>query len=79
MTRKRHLSDLKCDALKAKEKEYRVGDVPGLYLRIQTSGKKSWQMRKKNSQGKWAWIGLGTYPEVSLKEAREKVRDIERV
>ncbi|MGI1795833.1 tyrosine-type recombinase/integrase [Acinetobacter variabilis] len=78
MTRKRYLSDLKCDALKAKEKEYRVGDVPGLYLRIQTSGKKSWQMRKKNSQGKWAWIGLGTYPEVSLKEAREKVRDIEK-
>lgn len=77
MARNRYLSDVAFEALKAKDKEYRVGDIPGLYMRIQISGKKSWQMRIKNSQGKWAWIGLGAYPEVSVKAARAKVGQIE--
>lgn len=77
MAKKKWLSDVACESLKAKDKEYRVSDIPGLYMKVQTSGKKSWQMRLKNAEGKWSWIGLGAYPELSLKEARAKVSEIE--
>lgn len=56
--------------MKAKDKEYRVADIPGLYMRVQISGKKSWQLRLKNNDDKWTWVGLGSYPDLSLKNAR---------
>ena len=59
--------------LKPKAKEYREPtDIPGLYCRVKPNGKKHWQYRYKNDQGKWAWIGLGSYPSVSYAQAREK-------
>jgi integrase len=58
--------------LKPKVKEYREPtDIPGLYCRVIPNGKKHWQYRYKNDQGKWAWIGLGSYPSVSYAQARE--------
>lgn len=57
-------------AIKSKDKEYRISDIPGLYMKVQTSGKKSWQLRLKNNEGKWTWVGLGVYPDVSVKIAR---------
>lgn len=59
-------------ALKLKDKEYRKADIPGLYMKVQTSGKKSWQLRLKNNEGKWTWVGLGSYPEISVKIARSQ-------
>lgn len=38
-------------------------------------GTKSWQYRYKNSDDKWAWIGIGPYPNVSAKLARQKVQE----
>lgn len=57
-------------AIKSKDKKYRISDIPGLYMKVQTSGKKSWQLRLKNNEGKWTWVGLGVYPDVSVKIAR---------
>lgn len=68
----RKLTDTTIVALKAKDKEYRIADIAGLYIRVQASGKKSWQLRRKNEEGKWSWIGLGPYPKVSLKNARSQ-------
>lgn len=70
MSRKKLFTDAALAALKAKDKEYRVADIPGLYMRIQISGKKSWQLRLKNNDDKWTWVGLGSYPDLSLKNAR---------
>jgi len=70
MSRNKLLSDVAYASVKAKDKEYRIADIPGLYMKVQTSGKKSWQLRFKNSEDKWTWVGLGAYPEVSLKNAR---------
>lgn len=70
MSRKKLFTDAALVALKAKDKEYRVADIPGLYLKIQVSGKKSWQLRLKNNDDKWTWVGLGSYPDLSLKNAR---------
>ena len=70
--RKKSVEDI-YKALKPKAKEYRQPtDIVGLYCRVQPNGKKSWQYRYKNDQGKWAWIGLGAYPTVNYVQAREK-------
>ena len=73
MTKAKLLTDVAYFSKKPKDKEYRISDIPGLYMRVQTSGKKSWQYRIKNSDGKWTWRGLGPYPEISVKAARSLV------
>lgn len=72
MSRNKLLSDVAYAALKPKDKEYRMADISGLYMKVQTSGKKSWQLRLKNNEGKWTWVGLGSYPDVSVKTARSQ-------
>lgn len=49
---------------------YAVGGVVGLYLRIK-GGSRSWIFRIK-ANGKRRDLGLGSYPEISLAEAREQ-------
>ncbi len=56
---------------KPKEKAYRLFDGNGLYLEIAPSGGKWWRF-KYRFNGKEKRISLGTYPEVSLKTARER-------
>lgn len=73
MPKAKLLSDAAFFAKKPKDKEYRISDIPGLYMKVQTSGKKSWQLRIKNINGKWTWLGLGPYPEISVKKARSLV------
>jgi integrase len=50
-------------------KERRLHDRNGLYLTVSLGGKKWWRL-KFHYAGKERRMGLGTYPEVSLKEAR---------
>lgn len=49
----------------------RVPDGNGLYLRVFKSGHKAFQARV-NVQGKTKWITLGSFPNMTLKEARVK-------
>ena len=70
--RKKNVEDI-YKALKPKAKEYRQStDIAGLYCRVQQNGKKSWQYRYKTDDGKWRWMGLGSFPSVSYVKAREK-------
>ena len=50
---------------------YRVCDGRGLYIVVMASGRKFWSARVTKG-GKTRWVSLGEYPEVSLKDAREK-------
>ena len=68
------LTDTKIRSMKATGKDYRVGDGEGLYIKITKTGAKSWQFRYK---GKWS--GLGSYPSVSLKKAREKAFEYRQI
>ncbi len=43
----------------------------GLKLRVSRSGHKSFALMIRNSSGKYATFTIGTYPDVSLKKARE--------
>ena len=54
-----------------------VGGVSGLYIHIKPTGSKSWVYRVVVG-GKRIKMGLGSYPTVSLKEAREEARQVEK-
>lgn len=65
------LSDTAVRQAKPKDKDYTLPDLDGLALFIAVRGTKSWHFRF-SWQGKQARISLGTYPEISLKEARAR-------
>ena len=76
--KRRPLSDTTIAGLEPETKEYRELDGSGLYLRVKPDGQKSWQLRYKNQQGKWSWLGLGGYPQVSGVLARKKAAELRK-
>lgn len=73
--KKRPLSDTTLLNLEPENKDYRERDSNSLYYLVQKTGKKSWQLRYKNENGNWTWMGLGAYPEVSGALARRKANE----
>jgi integrase len=65
------LTDKEIQALKPKDKKYKVADADGLYLLIHPKYGKYWYF-KYHIGGRPQEVAFGTYPEVSLKLAREK-------
>ena len=65
------LSDIQVKNAKTEEKTYRIFDGQGLYLEVHKNGSKYWRL-KYRLNGKEKRLALGVYPEVSLKEARDK-------
>lgn len=63
-----------------------AGEVPGLYLQVTRAGTRSWLLRyatgeKRQARSGKAYnvrrdMGLGSYPAVSLAQAREKARQV---
>ncbi|MFC2993929.1 tyrosine-type recombinase/integrase [Acinetobacter sichuanensis] len=74
--KRRPLSDTVISNLEPELKEYRELDGNGLYIRVKTDGNKSWQLRYKKPDGKWSWLGLGGYPEISGQLARKKAKEL---
>ena len=66
-----NLNDKLIKNAKPKEKQYKIADGLGMYLLIETNGSKYWRLKYRINQ-KEKTLALGTYPEVSLKEARDK-------
>lgn len=71
----KELTDKAVNALEAIGKTYRIKDRDNLYLCVRASGSKSWEWRYRKNDGKYSWMGLGSYPDVTLKEARTKALD----
>lgn len=58
---------------KPKEKEYNLSDGRGFSLRVKTSGSRFWLLNyTRPVTQKLANLGLGTYPDVPLAEARKR-------
>ncbi len=74
--KRRPLSDTTLLGLESDAKEYRELDAGGLYFRVKPDGQKSWQLRYKKPDGKWSWLGLGGYPQVSGAMARIKAAEL---
>ncbi len=81
----KELSALTVSKLKT-EGRYAVGGVDGLHLRV-SGGSRAWVLRiavgsRVDREGQVAVhrrdVGLGSYPEVSLAEARDRARDLRR-
>ncbi|MCX5855676.1 MAG: integrase arm-type DNA-binding domain-containing protein [Deltaproteobacteria bacterium] len=65
------LNDLKVRTAKPKEKFYKLTDGDGLYLHVTEKGSKLWRFRYRFG-GKEKLLALGTYPEISLADARTR-------
>lgn len=63
------LTDKQIKAYQPRDAVYRVSDSNGLYIEIHPKGRKCWRLRCRIN-GKPNMLGLGDYPEVSLKDAR---------
>jgi hypothetical protein len=70
------LTDVAIRNAKPTEKNIRLSDEGGLYLLINTSGSKWWRYDYRYN-GTRKTISMGVYPDVGLKDAREK-RDASR-
>src|SRR5450759_3333448 len=57
---------------KPRDKAFRLFDGRGLYIEISPSGGRWWRF-KYRIDGKEKRLSFGVYPDVSLKEAREKL------
>lgn len=65
--------DLRYKNTQASDKPYKLPDGKGLYLLVNPTGGKYWRL-KYRINGKEKTLAIGTYPDVSLREAR-KARD----
>lgn len=74
--KRRPLADTVLATLEPEQKEYRELDGTGLYFRVKADGNKSWQLRYKKPDGKWSWLGIGGYPQVSGQLARKKAKEL---
>ncbi len=68
------LSDRQLKTVKAKDKDYVLSDGEGLQLRVRSNGSMLWNFNYRDPVSKSRInMGLGTYPELSLANARKKV------
>lgn len=65
------LTDTKIKQIKPREKDYKESDEKGLYLLVKITGSKLWRLKYRFG-GKEKTYSIGTYPEVSLKDARDR-------
>ena len=68
------LTDTAIRNAKARPKPYKLGDALGLFLLVQPSGGKLWRL-KYRIEGREKKLGLGTYPDVTLADARKRRDD----
>lgn len=65
------LTDIAIRNAKPRAKPYKLADALGLFLLVQPSGGKLWRL-KYRIEGREKKLGFGTYPEVSLSDARKR-------
>lgn len=72
------LTDTAIRGIKPADKARKFFDGNGLFLYVAPSGTKSWRV-KYRFQGREKLLTLGTYPQLSLKEAREASNDAKKL
>ncbi|MFH5924593.1 tyrosine-type recombinase/integrase [Roseomonas xinghualingensis] len=72
------LTDRQIKTATAREKLYRLADGGGLHLQVMPSGSKLWHYRYQLA-GKEKTLSIGTYPDVTLAQAREARDDARRL
>ena len=72
------LTGAKIRTLKPSDKPFKVSDSHGLYLRVKPGGSRHWYLKYRIS-GKESRIALGTYPAISLSDARQQREGIRKM
>jgi integrase len=72
------LTDLKVKSIKPQTKTKKYFDGGGFFLEVTPTGSKLWRL-KYRFQGVEKLISLGKYPEISLKDARNRKEDAKRL
>lgn len=73
------LTDTALKALKPRESgPYQVADGDGLVIEVKPSGKRTWMYRYRLN-GKQEKLVIGQYPEITLKDARDKLLEARRM
>ena len=57
---------------KPKEKPYKLFDGGGLFIQVTPAGGKHWKMKYRQANGKEGLLSFGSYPALSLEQARRK-------
>ena len=65
------LNDIKIKNAKPEDKAKKLFDAAGLYLEIAPAGGKWWRL-KYRFEGKEKRLSLGVYPQVGLKDTRDR-------
>lgn len=73
------LTDTALKALKARDKAYKVSDERGLYVQVTPSGGKLWRFKYQSASVGERKLSFGSYPDVSLKDARAKRDEARRL
>lgn len=73
-----NLTDRGVAAAKPRAKAYRLSDGAGLLLAVRPGGAKSWVVRVQ-AAGKRSDVGLGSFPEIGLAEARRLATEARRM
>lgn len=72
------LSDTKLRSLKPRDKPYKVSDAEGLFVLVTPSGSRLWRCAYRFG-GKQKLLSFGKYPDVSLSDARDKLRKAKKL
>ncbi|EIY2807201.1 TPA: tyrosine-type recombinase/integrase [Escherichia coli] len=72
------ITSAKIRTLKPSDKPFKVSDSHGLYLRVKPGGSRHWYLKYRIS-GKESRIALGTYPAISLSDARQQREGIRKM
>jgi integrase len=74
------LTDTEVKQARPKAKEFSLGDGKGLFLRVKPAGSKLWVFNYSRPYTKQrANLGLGSYPDLSLSDARKKAQALNTV
>ena len=72
------LSDIQVKNAKAKDKDFKLSDGFGLHLLVTPTGGKLWRMQYRFA-GKQKLLAFGSYPAVTLADARQRREDARKV
>ena len=72
------LTEIRVKSLKPEEKTKRYFDGGGMYLEVTPKGSKYWRFKYRFG-GKEKRLAIGVYPDVSLKDAREKLSNARKL
>ncbi|WP_216936841.1 site-specific integrase [Acinetobacter sp. BY484] len=78
VTSRTKINDALLMSLDIEPKDYRLPVQNKLYLYVQKTGKKYWQIRYKKEDGKWSWHGLGVFPTINMKQAIQSANEFAR-